>query len=90
MKYCHKYLHIDTRLDASFEKSTGVCTLCNYHDSLDQLDWQERFEILLDLIKDYKNKSNDIFEPDHRFISSYKVNSDIKKETGYITFGKGM
>ena len=62
MKYCPKCLQPDTRPGASFEKSTGVCTACNYHDTLENVDWEERFEILLGLIKDYKGKSKSGFD----------------------------
>jgi N-acetyl sugar amidotransferase len=32
----------------------GLCSACDYFDNLQFVDWQERYEILRDLIRDYK------------------------------------
>ena len=47
MKYCTSCLQPDTRPNSSFT-SDGICPACNYFSKLRNVDWQERFEILLD------------------------------------------
>lgn len=49
MKYCKHCLQPDTRPNTSFS-ADGVCPACNYFAALQHVDWQERFEILQDLL----------------------------------------
>ncbi len=41
MKYCIKCLQTDTRPGIKFDKN-GICPACNYHESLQSVDWDER------------------------------------------------
>lgn len=49
MKYCRTCLQPDTRPNTRFTPE-GICPACDYFNRLQQVDWQERFEILEDLI----------------------------------------
>ena len=49
MKYCRRCLQPDTRPNTIFSTS-GICPACNYFEALKQVDWQERFEILQDIL----------------------------------------
>ena len=49
MKYCKSCLQPDTRPNTIFAEN-GICPACNYFALLQQVDWQERFEILQDLL----------------------------------------
>jgi N-acetyl sugar amidotransferase len=49
MKYCIKCLQPDTRPNTVFTE-TGLCPACHYHEQSQVIDWQERYEILQDLI----------------------------------------
>src|SRR5436189_2176859 len=41
MKYCKKCLQTDTRPGIKFDEN-GICPACNYHSSLQDVDWEER------------------------------------------------
>lgn len=86
MKYCKKCLQPDTRPNEKF--INGVCSICRYYDSVEDIDWNSRYEQLQDYLKNIKkNKSvsNNLMKLD------YKINSSINrdKKTQYITIGKG-
>jgi N-acetyl sugar amidotransferase len=49
MKYCTECLQPDTRPNTVFSKE-GICPACVYFSELQKVDWQERAEILEDLI----------------------------------------
>ncbi|MDB4638762.1 N-acetyl sugar amidotransferase [bacterium] len=49
MKYCSRCLQPDTRPNTVF-RDNGICPACHYVDQLQHVDWQERFEILKDLL----------------------------------------
>ena len=53
MKYCHRCLQPDTRPNTQF-RDDGLCPACHYYDRLQEVDWQERFEILQDLIAQFR------------------------------------
>ncbi len=57
MKYCKRCLQPDTRPNSRFTPD-GTCPACDYFDKLQFVDWQERYEILKDLIEEYKKKRN--------------------------------
>lgn len=57
MKYCISCLQPNTRPNSSFTND-GVCPACNYFSKLKNIDWQERFDILLDLIDKYSIKGS--------------------------------
>ncbi len=55
MKYCKNCLQPDTRPNTIFSPD-GICPACDYFEALKQVDWQERFEILQDLLSKYPRK----------------------------------
>ena len=61
MKYCHLCLQPDTRPNAQFS-ADGICSACNYHDQLQHVDWQERYEILEDLVGQYPRRPGQHFD----------------------------
>jgi N-acetyl sugar amidotransferase len=55
MKYCKFCLQPDTRPNTIFS-GDGVCPACTYFEALKDVDWQERYEILQDLLLKYPRK----------------------------------
>ena len=55
MKYCKRCLQPDTRPTTVFTED-GVCPACAYFEVLQQVDWQERYEILQDLLAKHPRK----------------------------------
>lgn len=53
MKYCSRCLQPDTRPNSRFTDA-GICPACDYFERLQQVDWQERWEILQDLLANYR------------------------------------
>lgn len=49
MKYCPNCLQPDTRPNSRFTDA-GICPACDYFERLQHVDWQERYEILEDLL----------------------------------------
>ncbi len=62
MKYCKRCLQPDTRPNSKFN-DLGICPACDYFESLQSVDWLERYEILQDLLVQSKNMHN----KKHRF-----------------------
>ena len=56
MKYCKQCLQPDTRPNTVFS-DLGICPACDYKQHLQKVDWEDRFAILQDLIKN-KPKSD--------------------------------
>ena len=54
MKYCRQCLQPDTRPNTKFTE-TGLCPACNYWQEHKQIDWDERTEILLEIVDAYRN-----------------------------------
>jgi N-acetyl sugar amidotransferase len=50
MKYCKTCLQPDTRPNTVFG-ADGICPACNYFTALQEVDWQERVEILKDIFE---------------------------------------
>lgn len=61
MKYCKTCLQPDTRPNAQFN-SEGICPACSYFQELQHVDWQERFEILEDLLQQYPRSPDQHFD----------------------------
>src|SRR3989338_284757 len=61
MKYCKLCLQPDTRPNALFTEE-GLCPACHYYEQSKGIDWQERYEILLDLIKAVKRTPGQHFD----------------------------
>ncbi len=57
MKYCVKCLQPDTRAGIRFDEH-GVCPACNYHESLINVDWNEREEELKEVVSFGKNNNH--------------------------------
>ena len=55
MKYCQKCLQPNTRPNTIFA-SKGICPACNYYEAVQEVDWQERYEILLNIFKNNPRK----------------------------------
>lgn len=55
MKYCKRCLQPDTRPNTIFREN-GICPACSYFEALQAVDWQERYEILRDLLANFKRK----------------------------------
>jgi N-acetyl sugar amidotransferase len=61
VKYCPKCLQPDTRPNSKFTES-GICSACHYFAELQHVDWQERYEILEDLLERYRRKPGQYFD----------------------------
>ena len=61
MKYCKTCLQPNTRPNAKFTE-TGICPACNYFSQLQNIDWQERYQILLDIIARRSRRPNEFFD----------------------------
>jgi len=61
MKYCIRCLQPDTRPNTKFTV-TGICPACDYYERLQQVDWQERYERMQDLIARYRRKPGQYFD----------------------------
>ena len=61
MKYCSHCLQPDTRPNTRFTEA-GICPACNYFNQLQQVDWSERYEILLGLLEQFKRRPGQHFD----------------------------
>lgn len=61
MKYCTRCLQPDTRPNTLFT-AQDLCPACDYFERLQHVDWQERYEILEDLLDKYPRKSGGGFD----------------------------
>ena len=61
MKYCKRCLQTDTRPNTHFTPD-GICPACDYFDHLQYVDWQERYEILQDLLAGFPRKPGQYFD----------------------------
>ena len=61
MKYCKTCIQPDTRPNSQFTEN-GICPACNYFDILQHVDWQERYEILVDLLEDFPRREGQHFD----------------------------
>ncbi|WP_310446566.1 N-acetyl sugar amidotransferase [Thiobacillus sp.] len=61
MKYCKLCLQPDTRPNTVFTDE-GLCPACHYYEQSKGIDWNERYEILLDLIKATKRTPGQHFD----------------------------
>ena len=55
MKYCSICLQPNTRPNSYFTNE-GICPAIVYHNALKNVDWEERFSQLENLIKKYPRK----------------------------------
>lgn len=61
MKYCSRCLQPDTRPNTIFTHA-GICPACDYFERLQHVDWQERYEILQDLLPRFPRKPGQHFD----------------------------
>ena len=61
MKYCNRCLQPDTRPNTIFTEA-GFCPACDYFERLKHVDWQERFDILKDLLGQFVRKPGQHFD----------------------------
>lgn len=61
MRYCKSCLQPDTRPNAYFNED-GICPACAYYKELKYVDWEERFEILKDLLAQYPRRPGQHFD----------------------------
>lgn len=61
MKYCSRCLQPDTRPNTQFTND-GICPACDYFARLKHVDWEERYEILVDLLKGYAPRKGQKFD----------------------------
>jgi N-acetyl sugar amidotransferase len=55
MKYCSRCLQPDTRPNTFFN-AAGICPACNYLDALNEVDWEDRMDILRKQLAKYPRK----------------------------------
>ncbi|MFN6933594.1 MAG: N-acetyl sugar amidotransferase [Tsuneonella sp.] len=56
MKYCVRCLQADTRPNTWFDEH-GVCPACSYWEKLQDVDWNERRDLILEIADRYRNPS---------------------------------
>ena len=61
MKYCLHCLQPDTRPNSKFNDD-GVCPACHYFGLVKHVDWQERYDIMTDLLKQYPRRPGQHFD----------------------------
>jgi N-acetyl sugar amidotransferase len=61
VKYCTTCLQPDTRPNTLFGED-GICPACTYFSLATDVDWQERYEILEDLLSSYPRKTGGQFD----------------------------
>lgn len=61
MKFCSRCLQPDTRPNTVFTHM-GICPACDYFEQLQHVNWQERYEILKDLLAEYPRKPGQYFD----------------------------
>src|SRR5438874_3916762 len=61
MKYCSRCLQPDTRPNTRFT-ADGICPACDYFDKLQDVDWQERLDILEDLLARRPRRPGQMFD----------------------------
>ena len=64
MKYCPNCLQPDTRPNTVFTPE-GICPACDYWARLANVDWQERYEILKDLLAQYPRRPGQHHQRQH-------------------------
>ena len=61
MNYCTRCLQPDTRPNTVFTPA-GICPACDYYLRLPDVDWQERYEILADLLQQFPRRPEQRFD----------------------------
>ena len=61
MIYCKRCLQPNTRPNTQFTDE-GICPACNYFSELKNVDWEERFETLQDLLQSFRQLNSSAFD----------------------------
>ncbi|APE46388.1 LPS biosynthesis protein [Delftia sp. HK171] len=61
MKYCTTCLQPNTRPNSVFTP-VGQCPACAYHEAAKHIDWQERYEMLTDLVAGHRRQKKSGFD----------------------------
>ena len=61
MKYCSSCLQPNTRPNSYFTDN-GICPACNYFNKLKDVDWEERYSQLGEIIKKFPKKKGQFFD----------------------------
>jgi len=61
MKYCKLCLQPDTRPNSRFNEE-GICPACHYFELAKHVDWQERYEIMQDLLTQFPKRRGQHFD----------------------------
>jgi len=61
MKYCKRCIQPNTRPNIIFTDD-GICPACDYFKKLDQVDWQERTQILLEIAENFPKSNRHDFD----------------------------
>ena len=85
MKYCKHCLQPDTRPNTVFSED-GICPACTYFEALKSVDWQERFEILQDLVSNHPRKKGHY----HDCIIGVSGGKDSTRQALYLRDKMGM
>lgn len=85
MKYCTTCIQPDTRPNSRFTED-GKCPACAYFEKLAHVDWQERYEILIDLLAKYPR------QPDRHFdcIIGVSGGKDSTRQALYVRDKLGL
>lgn len=61
MKYCKNCFQPDTRPNTYFTPD-GICPACDYYEKMTAVDWDERYEILQNVISQHPRKPGQYFD----------------------------
>ncbi len=61
MKYCKLCLQPNTRPNSKFNQD-GICPACHYAELVKSVDWQERYEIMEDLLRQFPRRRGQHFD----------------------------
>lgn len=61
MKYCKLCLQPNTRPNSKFNDD-GICPACHYAELVKYVDWQERYEIMEDLLRQFPRRRGQHFD----------------------------
>lgn len=61
MKYCSRCLQPDTRPNSRFTPD-GICPACDYFEKLQEVDWQERLDILEELLASRPKRPGQMYD----------------------------
>ena len=62
INFCKRCLYSDSHPLGIIINENGVCSGCTIHEEKDKLDWNERFNLLKKIIKDYKSKNKNNYD----------------------------